>query len=164
MNDDVPRPSFAVVVVTQALLGAIFVVGVGLVALLPGFSASLAERLPAYASLRTPLLALSIAIAVVAVIVLAVVSVLVQRIYAGSVLTRSTLRWVDVIIAALFCAAALVAAGFVVISVGQAGNPALALVQVMSCFGFAAVACVTLVLRFLLRHAILIRAELDEVV
>lgn len=64
----------------------------------------------------------------------------------------------------LACAVVLMVIGFVVIDDGQAGSPFLALVQAMVCLTLIALACITLVLRSLLRHAILIRAELDEVV
>jgi len=164
MVHDLPRPSRALVAVTQSLLGMLFLVGVGAIAVLPAFSASVAASLPEYADLRTPLLALAIAIAVLALVTLAVVAVLVQRIHRGTVLTRSSLLWVDAIVATLVCAVVLVITGSGVISNGQAGSPFLALTQLMTCLALLALACITLVLRSLLRHAILIRMELDEVV
>jgi hypothetical protein len=57
MNYDLPRPSLALVIVTQVLLGALFLIGIGAVVLLPGFSASVAASLPEYADLQAPLLA-----------------------------------------------------------------------------------------------------------
>jgi len=164
MDLDFPRPSLALVIVTQLLLGALFVVGVGAVVLLPGFSASVAASLPEYADLRTPLLALAITITVLALISLAMIALLVQRIYRGTVLARASLLWVDVIVVTLACAVLVVITGFVVISNGQAGSPFLALMQTTACLMLVLLACITLVLRSLLRHAILMRAELDEVV
>lgn len=164
MNEDLSRPAIALVIVTQSLLGALFLVGIGTIALLPGFAASVAASLPEYADLRIPLLALAIGITILALVSLATVALLVHRIHRGTVLTRSSLLWVDEIVATLLCAVVLVVIGFGVISNGQAGSPFLALVQAMVFLGLIALACITLVLRSLLRHAILIRTELDEVV
>ena len=164
MDHDLPRPSLALVAVTQSLLGVLFLVGIGAIALLPGFAESVAANLPEYADLRAPLLALAIAITVLALVTLAAVALLVQRIHGGTVLTRSSLLWVDAIVATLACAVVVVIIGFGVISNGQAGSPFLALTQLMTCLALIALACITLVLRSLLRHAILIRTELDEVV
>ena len=50
------------------------------------------------------------------------------------------------------------------ISNGQAGSPFLALIQVMACLGLVALACITLVLRSLLKSAIAMATELEEVV
>ena len=158
------RPSLGLVIVTQLLLAALFVVGVGTVILLPGFSASVAASLPEYADLRTPLLALAIAFTVLALISLAMIALLVHRIYRGTVLARTSLLWVDVIVASLACAVRVVIIGFVVISDGQAGSPFLALAQAVVCLTLVVLACIMLVLRSLLQHAILMRAELDEVV
>jgi len=164
MNQILPRPSLALVVVTQSLLGALFLVGIGIIALLPGLSADVAASLPEYAFLRTPLLALATAITVLALVSLAMVALLVHRIHHGTVLARSSLLWVDVIVGSLVCSVVLVIIGFVVISNGQAGSPFLALIQVVAFLALSALAYITLVLRSLLRHAILMRTELDEVV
>lgn len=164
MDDHLPRPSLGLVIVTQSLLGALFLAGIGTIVLLPGFSAIVAASLPEYADLRAPLLALAIAITALALVCLAMVALLVHRIHRGSVLARSSVLWVDVIVVTLACAAVLVIIGFFVISNGQAGSPFLALIQAMGCLTLIALACITLVLRSLLRHAILMRTELDEVV
>lgn len=164
MDYDLPRPSLALVVVAQVLLGALFLVGIGTVVLLPGFSASVAASLPEYADLRVPLLVLTIALTVLGLVALAMVALLVHRIYHGTVLTRPSLLWVDVIVTTLFCAVVLIIMGFVTISNGQAGSPFLALIQAMACLTFIALACILLVLRSLLSHAILMRTELDGVV
>ena len=57
MNLDLSRPPLALVVATQVLLGALSLVGLGAIALLPSVSASVADSLPEYANLRGPLLA-----------------------------------------------------------------------------------------------------------
>ncbi|GAA1503725.1 MFS family permease [Agromyces terreus] len=164
MDFDLPRPSRSLVIITQALLGVLFLAGIGALVVLPGVSADLAESLPEYSDLRGPLLALAIAFIALALIALAMISLLVHRIYRGTVLARASLLWVDVLIASLACAVALVVTSFVVISNGQAGSPFLALIQVMVVLVLVVVGCVTLVLRSLLRRATLMRAELEEVI
>ena len=164
MDQDLPRPSPALVALTQMLLLALFVVGVATIVLLPGLSANVAAGLPEYADLRIPLLALAIAFTILALMALAMVALLVHRIHRGIVLARTSLLWVDVIVASFACAVVLVITGFVVISNAQAGSPFLALMQATVCLILVALACITLVLRSLLGHAISMRAELDEVV
>lgn len=164
MNTDLPRPPLPLVIATEALVGILIAVGLGALALLPGFSAAMAGSLPEYAALRGPLLAVGIAFMALGLLSLGSVALLVHRVHRGTVLLRSSLRWVDLLVGALVGAAAVIVAGFVVISYGQAGSPALALIEVMSFLGLLAVAGVTLVLRSLLRSAIEMRSELDEVV
>ncbi|MGB4779465.1 DUF2975 domain-containing protein [Microbacterium sp.] len=159
-----PRPSRTVVLVTQVLLGALFLVGVAALAFLPGLSADVADGLPEYADLRSPLLALAIAVTILGTLALGMVMLLVRRISRGTVFARSSLLWVDVVVACLLCAALLVAFGFIVISNGQAGSPFLALAQVLACLGLATLASILVVLRSLLGQAIALREELDEVV
>lgn len=115
---DLPRPPFALVFATQALLAALALVGLLVIVLLPGLSAEVARDLPEYAGLRNPLLTITIAITVLGLSALGMVALLVQRVYSGAVLTRPSLRRVDVLIAALGGAAVLVIASFVVISNG----------------------------------------------
>lgn len=164
MNLDLPRPSLGLVIVTQAFLGSLFLVGLGAIALLPSFSATVASSLPEYAGLRDPLLAVAMAFTILSLVALAMVALLVHRVYSGTMLTRPSLLWVDVIVTTLACAAVLIIIGFVAVSNGQAGSPFLALIQAMACLTLIALACITLVLRSLLRSAILLRTELDEVV
>ena len=164
MNLDLSRPPLALVVATQVLLGALSLVGLGAIALLPSVSASVADSLPEYANLRGPLLALAIGFTALGLVALAMVALLVQRIYGETVLEQRSVLWVNVLVGTLGVAAALIVVGFVVISNGQAGSPFLALIQVMACLGLVALACITLVLRSLLKSAIAMRTELDEVV
>ncbi|PWH06606.1 hypothetical protein DEO23_06550 [Brachybacterium endophyticum] len=164
MTRDLPRPPFALVVATEALLIVLFLVGLGAIALLPGFSADAAATLPEYAGLRGPLLAVAITFTILGLIALAMVGLLVHRVHSGTMLTSPSLRWVDVLVATLGCAAVLIVVGFFVISNGQAGSPFLALIQVMACIALVSTICITLVLRSLLGNAIHLRAELDEVV
>lgn len=79
-------------------------------------------------------------------------------------LVSSSLVWVDLLVGTLVGAAAVVVAASVVISNGQAGSPFLLIVEVMAVLALMAIAGVMLVLRSLLRSAIQMRAELEEVV
>lgn len=164
MNLDLPRPPLPLVVATEALLGILFLVGLGAIALLPSFSANVATSVPEYADLRDPLLAVAIALTILGLVALAVVAMLVHRIYSGTALTRPSLLWVDALVVTAGCAVVLIVTGVVVISNGQAGSPFLALIHLMAVLALSAIACITLVLRSLLRSAIVMRAELDEVV
>ena len=159
MSPDYTRPSLGLVIVTQVVLCILFLVGLGAIALLPSVSSGVATSLPEFAELRDPLLAVAVGFTF-----LGLIALLVYRIYAGTVLTRTSLLWVDVIVATLACALVLIVTGSVTISNGEAGSPFLLLVQAMACLTLTALACITLVLRSLLRNAIGMRAELDEVV
>lgn len=159
-----PQPPLPLVVVTQAALGLMLLVGIATIALLPAASAGAAVDLPEFAGLRLPLLALAIAFTALGVIALAMIVVLIHRIHRGTILTRSSARRVDILIAASIGGVALVLAAYVVISNGQSGFPALVIAQALTCLGLTAVACITLVLRSLPRTAISIRTELDEVI
>jgi hypothetical protein len=164
MTSDLPRPPITLVLATEVLLGILFTVGLVAIALLPSFSADAAVTLPEYADLQVPLLTLAIVFTALGLLALAVVALLVLRIHRGTMLERASLRWVDGLVATLGAAVVVIIVGFVVISEGQAGSPFLALVQVMACLTLVALAGITLVLRSLLSGAIVLRAELDEVV
>jgi hypothetical protein len=146
MNTSLPRPPLALVVATQLFLGVLFGVGVAAIVLLPGVAASVAETLPEYTDLRGPVLASSIGFIALGLITIALISLLVHRIYRGTMLSKQLVS---------------VAA---VISGGQAGSPFLALILAMGILALLTIAGITLVLRSLLRSAIAMRAELDEVV
>lgn len=164
MLEAYPKPKHGFVLTAQALLGVLFIVGVVAILLLPKVADDLATDLPEYADLRNPLLVIAIAVVTLALIALATIALLVQRIYNGRILHPSSLVRVDIVTLSLLVAAALDVAGFVVISNGQAGSPFLALIQIAVLLGLITLACITLILRSLLRNAIAMRAELDEVV
>lgn len=164
MNVELPRPPRSLVVTTEALVGILFVVGFGAATMLPVISAAVAEELPEYASLRVPLVVAGIAFLTLGLLALGSVASLVHRIHRGSMLVSSSLVWVDLLVGTLVGAAAVVVAASVVISNGQAGSPFLLIVEVMAVLALMAIAGVMLVLRSLLRSAIQMRAELEEVV
>ena len=163
MEIELPRPSAPLVVVSQVLLALLFLIGVGALIVLPGMADGAARTMPEYAELRTPLLALAIGATLLGMMGLGLVALLVDRIFRGRALERSTLLWVDGLVTLLSCAAVLVVVGFVVIDRGQAGSPALAAALVTALL-LAVLACITLVLRSLLRQAITMRAELEVVI
>lgn len=159
-----PRPPVSLVVAAQALVGVLFAVGFGAAALLPVFSAAVAEDFPEYAALRAPLLVIGIVFMALGLIALGSIALLVQRIYKGAMLVNSSLIWVDLLVGTLVGAAVTVVAASVVISNGQAGSPFLLIIEAMVVLALMAIAGVTAVLRSLLRSAIDMRAELEEVV
>ncbi|WP_349903851.1 hypothetical protein [Parafrigoribacterium humi] len=89
--NELSRPAPALVVVTQSLLGVLFLVGVAAIVILPGFSAEVAAGLPEYAALRTPLLVSSIAITVVALVALACITLVLRSLLRRAILMRSEL-------------------------------------------------------------------------
>ena len=164
MDLELPRPSAPLVVVTHVLLALLFLIGVGAVIVLPGLADGTARAFPEYAELRDPLLALAIGFTLLALFGLAFVALLVDRIRRGRMLERTSLLWVDGVVTLLACAGVLVVVAFGAISRGQAGSPALAAVLITTLLLLAVLACITLVLRSLLRQAISMRAELDVVI
>lgn len=160
-----PRPPLAIVIVTHVFLGSLFVIGALALLLLPRVAAIGAESAPEYARITPALLALSITFTLLAMATLVILALLVARIFRGTVLTRSSLGWVDAIIVAVATGAAIVLATMLVITSAGVGNaPIFALFQITAMLALAALAGIGLVLRSLLRHAIFLRAELDEVV
>lgn len=164
MNPLPPRPSLALIVATEVLLGALFVVGLAAMFLLPSMAGALSEDFPEYAHLRGTLLAIAMIFTTLGLVAVGIVALLVHRIYRGTVLTGRSILWVDTLVATIAGAVVTVAIGFVVVSNGQAGSPIIALTQTLTGLALIAVACVTLVLRSLLRNAITMHAELDKVV
>jgi len=164
MDLELPRPSAPLAFVTQALLGLLFLIGVGAIVVLPGLADGAARAFPEYSALRDPLLAVTIGVVVLAMFGLGLVALLVDRIFRGRVLMRTSLLWVDGLVTLLTCAAVLVIVGFTAISRAQAGSPALAVVLVTTLLLLAVLACITLVLRSLLGQAISMQAELDGVI
>lgn len=164
MIPHISRPPLAFVIVAQILLGAIFLVGLATILLLIPVSTRMGENLPEFNSLVVPLLSICVGFIVAALIAVGMVSLLVTRIYRGTILDYSSLLRVDIIITAFACGAVLVVIGFFVVSDAQAGFPLLALAMLAACLVLLALASITVVLRSLLRHAIVMRTELDEVV
>lgn len=154
------RPSPAVTIATWTALGLLAVIIlVGGILLFP-VSASLARDNPEFAGLRIPLLALALAIGVCAEAVLAATALLVGYIHQDRIFDRAAARAVDLLVLTVLVATVLTASLLPFIP----GPPPLALVTVGGVVVGVALTLVLSVLRSLLRRAVLMRVELDEVV
>lgn len=162
---ELPRPWLPVVVATYVALGILFV-GVALVqwglAALSGYYAEVLE--PEYARWQYPLLLPSLAFGLCVQLGVIATAVLVARVRAGSILEPGAVRWVDVLIGATTVAGLLSVALVVLLRLADAVPPGVMLVLVVAGVGLLVLDLLLLVLRSLLRRAILLRAELDEVV
>lgn len=121
---------------------------------------SAAELYPEFARLHAPLVFAAIAFGVCVETVLIVTGVLVGYTRDDRIFGATAFRLVDVLIAAIAVATLIVLAVLVVIP----GPPPLALLLMGGALAGAAIALVLLVLRSLLRGAMFMRVELDEVV
>lgn len=121
---------------------------------------SLTSQYPEFAHLQAPLLAAAVAFGLCLEVVLAVTALLIGAIRSGRIFERWALRLVDALVVALATATVVVAAVLPAVP----GPPALALAVLGATITGTAVVLVVLVLRSLLRHAVSMRLELDEVV
>ncbi len=115
---------------------------------------------PEFASLQGPLVAAAIAFGLCVEIVLIVTLVLVDYARDERIFHPRALRLVDILVVALLAATAIT--GMVLVAIP--GPPALALALLGGILAGATFTLVLLVLRSLLRHAVSMRAELEEVV
>ncbi|TFD44838.1 DUF2975 domain-containing protein [Cryobacterium frigoriphilum] len=155
-----PRPTLMATVVTWiglGLLGAL-ILGVG-IALYP-VSDSLARDNPEFANLQIPLLVLAFAICVCAETVLAATAMLVGYIRLDQIFDRAAARMVDLLVNTVIVATVLTATLLPFIP----GPPVLGLLILGSVLVGITLFLVLSVLRSLLRRAVLMRVELDEVV
>ena len=159
MGIQVRKPAFGLAAATYVLLGSLFLVGLAALAVLPGLSRDIASSLPEYASLRVPLLSLSIAVIVLGLAAIALLALLLHRTYTDTILVRSSVRWVDALACVLAGAVALDITAYAVISEAQAGNPAIALVQIVACSTLLTFACITLAIRSRIRDAIAMSSQ-----
>ena len=160
MDSNIPRFSNAMTIATWMALGAVAVVVVVCAMLLFPVSASLARDNPEFADLQTVLLALALAIGVCAEAVLAATALLVGYIHQDRIFDRAAARAVDLLVLTVIIATVLTACLLPFIP----GPPPLALLIFGGVLLGVAVSLVLSVLRSLLRRAILMRVELDEVV
>jgi hypothetical protein len=162
---ELPRPWLPFVVATYVglalLFGGIGLVECGLVALSGYYAETLpSEYLPWVLPLLVPALAfgLTIQFAIIAT------GVLVARVRSGRILESSALRWVDALIGAITVAGLLSVALVILLRLADAVPPGVMLVLVLGGGALGVLDLLLLVLRSLLRRAIVLRAELDEVV
>ena len=162
---ELPRPWLPVVVATYVALDILFVgvvlVQWGLVAL-SGYYGDLLE--PQDARWLLPLLIPSLAFGVCVQLGVVATAVLVARVRAGSILEPGAVRWVDVLVGATTVAGLLSVTLVVLLRLADAVPPGVMLVLVVGGVGLLVLDLLLLVLRSLLRRAIILRAELDEVV
>jgi hypothetical protein len=162
---DLPRPWLPVVVATYVALGVLFagvlVVQYGLVALADYYRSELPPVLQVYIA---PLLVLGLAFGVCVQIGTLATAVLVARVRTGRVLEISAVRWVDALVGTTTIAGLITVALSVVFRLADALPPGIMLLLVLFGVGLLVLDLLLLVLRSLLRRAIALRAELDEVV
>lgn len=161
---ELPRPWLPIVVAAYVALGILFlgvaVVQYGLFVL----SGYYAEELPQYAHLRTPLFALMIGGGVCVQAGVIATIVLVARVRAGTILEPRAIRWVAVLVAAVTLAGLITVALVIILRIVDALPPGAMLILVLGGVGLLVLDLLLLVLRSLLRRAIILRTELDEVV
>lgn len=162
---DLPRPWLPFVVATYVALGVLFV-GVGLVQYgLVALSQYYADTLePAYAQWQYPLLVPSLALGLCVQVGVVATALLVARVRSGRILEPTAVRWVDVLVVVTTLAGMLTVALLVLLRIADAVPPGVMLVLFLGGIGLLVIDLLLLVLRSLLRRAIVLRAELDEVV
>jgi hypothetical protein len=145
---------------TWIALGVVVILVAGIELGLLQYSDDLVGFFPEFAPVRPPLLALALAFGLCAEVLLVVTGVLVGYIHADRIFHPAALRLVDVLVLAVVVATLLVFATLFFIP----GPPQLFLLVVAALPVGATVVLVLLVLRSLLRRAVSMRVELDEVV
>ena len=145
---------------TWVALGLLaIVVGVG-VAGIGGIMQQLVDFLPGLAPNRYALTAIAVAMGLCLEVLLVVTGVLVGYIRADRIFHPTALRWVDVLVAAVVVATLLAAVALLFIP----GPPQL-FILVEACVPVGAtIVLVLLVMRSLLRRAVVMHVELDEVI
>lgn len=160
-----PRPWLPFVVAAYIGLAVLFVgIGVvqyGLVAL-SGYYSEILE--PEEARWLQPLLLTSLAFGLGIQAAVVATIVLVARVRSGRILEPSAVRWVDGLIVAITAAGVLSVVLVVLLRLADAVPPGVMLVLVLGGAALGVIDLLLLVLRSLLRGAITLRAELDEVV
>ena len=147
-------------VVTWGALGAVMIFVAGVTFGIPSYADVLFGFLPDFDFARGPLIALEVAFGLCIEVLLAVTGVLVGYIVADRIFRPAALRWVDVLVGTAAVATLLVFATLVFIP----GPPQLFLFMVGATAVGATIVLVLLVMRSLLRRAVSINVELDEVV
>ena len=161
---ELPRPWLPIVVATYVALGILFlgvcVVQYGLF-VLAGYYA---QQLPGYLEWQLPILIPALAFGVCVQVGVVATAVLVARVRSGRILEPSALRWVDALVGAVTVAGLLTVVLAIVFRLADALPPGIMLLLVLGGVGLLVLDLLLLVLRSLLRRAIILRAELDEVV
>ena len=155
----------ATVVILKALIAlALLVLALFQVAVVPQFAFDAARAFPGIAFLVTPGIVGMALVLVCAQVVLVCVWRLVTLAAADRIFDARAFVWVDVIIAAIWTAVGLVVVGTIYLNALSAAPPALFFgTPILVVFG-AGAALVVGVMRALLKKAVALRGELDEVV
>lgn len=160
-----PRPWLPFVLATYAALGILFT-GVALVqyglVVLSYYYADTLE--PDYAQWQFVLLIPSLAFGVCVQFGVVATAVLVARVRSGRILEPRSVRWVDALVAATTLGGLLTVAILVIMRLADAVPPGVMLVLFLGGISLLVLDLLLLVLRSLLRRAILLRSELDDVV
>ena len=131
----------------------------------PVLAGQLAEVHPELAWLRWPLLAVVVLVILVGQLAVAAVWVLLTMVQHDSVFSERAFVWVDLVIGAAVLDALLVLAVNAFLSFGLHANPpGLMLTLLALTVAGAAVACLMVVMKGLLRKASTLKAELSEVI
>lgn len=161
---ELPRPWLPFVVATYVALGILFA---GLVAVQYGLvmlSQYYVETVPQYAYLQVPLLIVTLGFCLCVELGAVATAVLVAHVRSGRILDARSVRWVDVLIGSVTVAGLLVAVFAVLVRVADGVPPGAMLFIVIGGIALLVLDLLLLVLRSLLRRAIILRSELDEVV
>lgn len=160
MKQTLTSPSLAAATATWLAIGLLAaLILASEVALIP-ISESIADRNPEFATLRTPLLSLALAVGLCGEIVLTATAILVGYIRRDRIFGHAAARMVDLLVLAVLVATILTASTLAFIP----GPPALGIMIVGGVLVGIALFLVLIVLRSLLRRTALMRAELDQVV
>lgn len=154
-------------IVALRVLPAVILVGslAGQLLFFPVLASQLAEIYPELTWLKWPLLAVVVLLILVAQIAVVAIWVLLAMVEHESVFSAEAFRWVDVIIAAGIVDAALVLGVNAFLSLHVHANPpGLMLLLLALTVGGAALACLMVVMKGLLRKASSLQAELSEVI
>lgn len=159
-----PRPWLPIVVATYVALALLFVGVVGMQVWFAVLASTSAGLYPEVAEWQLPLLVHVIAIGVCAQAGVVATAVLVSRVRSGRMLESGAIRWVDGLIGTVTVAGLVLCSLVVALRLADVMPPGIMVIIVVSGLGGLVLDLVLLVLRSLLHRAIVLRAELDEVV
>jgi hypothetical protein len=130
---------------------------------LPGQFRYMAEQSPDHAYLRWPLTAVSVFWVVCVQVVVVCTWKLLTLVKKDRIFTEASLRWVDVIVWAIF-AAWVVLLGVFLYVVSGADDPGVPMVLLLMLIGVAVLGLLMVVMRALLRQATTLRTEMEAVI
>lgn len=156
-----PRVTLALKALIVVLLVLLLV---SQIVVIPEVARVTALRNPDVAQLKIPGIVAAIAFLVLVEVTLLCVWRLLSLVRAERIFSTDAFRFVDVILAALISAGALIAASYVVIVANRAVSLSVTLLAVLGIVVSAALALLVVVLRGLLRKALQLEQDMSEVV